>query len=136
MIEDQIDYDKPNTAGCGRMIIGLLLLVVLGYAVYLIRQASLKKEGQIVTAKVVDYAFGRGSASLIVTFDYNNEVYRKGAWTSVTTDRWPQLVGHSFPALYTAEEGVIMLLVYPEDFKKYNIKPDSISVWVRDHLMY
>ncbi|MCD2423907.1 hypothetical protein LQ567_14110 [Niabella pedocola] len=136
MMED-LGAKKSEAAIVRNIVICFLLLFALGSVVTCIRERSLKKDGKLVSAKVIDYTLGAGNrTNLTVKFDYNGISYERQAWTSVRSDYWSLLVGRSFPALYTEDEGVIMLLVYPEDFKKYNIKPDSISVWVRDHLMY
>ncbi|MBO9591677.1 MAG: hypothetical protein J7599_02135 [Niabella sp.] len=134
MIED-LRIKEPNTLVNRNIIICFAILAVLVYVMERKKWANFKEEGKLVTAKVVDYTLGKNN-SLEVLFDYNKKVYKKYAWTSVEAYKWSRLVGHSFPALYTEDEDVIMLLVFPEDFKKYNIKPDSIPVWVRDNLMY
>ncbi|WP_300604455.1 hypothetical protein [Niabella sp.] len=128
--------DESDGGGVGRKaIIGILLSFGLIFGWNYIRLERLKTDGRLIETKVVDYSFGRVN-HLTVTFKYGKEIYRKSARTSVRSDYWPRLVGRSFPALYSEKEDVIMLLVFPDDFKKYNIKPDNIPVWVRDSLMY
>lgn len=134
MIED-LRIKEPNTLVNRNIIICFAILAVLAYVMELKKWANFKEDGKLVTATVVDYSTGR-YASLTATFDYNKKVYQGKVQTSVLSEQWPQLVGRSFKALYSEKENMIVLLVFPEDFKAYHIKPDSISTWVRDHLVH
>ncbi len=116
-------------------VVGLIILVSFVLWVLIgrcINQNELKKNGVIVNVKVVSWTTpskGSSNGSLYGEFVYKSKKYRL---LSPTTYGWGlhNLIGRTFPAMFSAKNEKIEILITPEDFKKFKIPfPDSLK-WV------
>ena len=114
-------------------IIGFSLFFILIISFIIVRitlQNDLKANGIIVNAKIIRVAIGgKGSGGFICTLSYNNEAKETSTPTTLKKG-WYDMIGHTFPGMYSPKTGTLEVLITPTDFEKFNIPfPDSLK-WV------
>ncbi|MBK6829042.1 MAG: hypothetical protein IPG86_20270 [Chitinophagaceae bacterium] len=115
-------------------VVGLIILVsfVLWVIIGRCTNQNELKSGVIVNVRVVSWTTpskGSSNGSLYGEFVYKGKKYRL---LSPTTYGWGlhNLIGKTFPAMFSAKNEKIEILITPEDFKKFKIPfPDSLK-WV------
>jgi hypothetical protein len=114
-------------------VIGLIVLVSFVLWVMIGRftnQNELKKNGVVVNVRVVSWTTpskGSSYGSLYGEFVYKEKKYRL---LSPTTYGWGlhNLIGKTFPAMFSEKKEKIEILITPKDFEKFNIPfPDSLK---------
>lgn len=84
----------------------------------------------MVNAKIISWALpGKGGTvyNLSCEFDYNSKQYKLFSPTTYGGN-FDNLIGKTFPGMFSPSEEVFEILITPTDFEKYNIPfPDSLN---------
>ena len=108
-------------------IYAISILITIAFLLFGIRSRRIENEiqynGVIVTAKIVEYlptVKGMQSANYLCEFTFNDSVRRLVSPSSVKSNR-SDVVGKSFPALFSDRTNTLRILIYDEDFERYNV---------------
>lgn len=113
--------------------IGALIIVGLLIGVFLLfrndADSNLKKYGQVINGKTLNWAVGSKSFDLKYEFKYAGNVIVSS--NAIEKIRGLSIFeGKYFPVIYENGYGLSQILIDPDEFKKYNVPfPDSLK-WV------
>ena len=120
-------------------ILILLFVIAIAYLFVQYREEEnyLKKNGTVLKASVTGYTLSKSSLLIKYSFIYKQKSYydMKSAKQLQSRDVSKFLTGKSFPLILSKEDlENNALLIFREDFERYNlVYPDSLK-WVCDSL--
>ena len=110
-------------------------IIILVVILRITSQSDLKKNGLLVSAKITQVKIGGKTAGgYLCEFTYAGKIKESFTPTTVKHDRY-DLIGKTFPAMYSPKMETLEILITPTDFDKFNISfPDSLN-WVMPYAL-
>lgn len=113
----------------------ILALLVIGFIYVRGSEKDIKKNGVLITTKIVEYlppGKSMNYANYSCEFSYNGQLKRLTSKSRIQYNR-TSFIGSYFPAMYSAKSDAIRILMKPEDFEEFGIPyPDSLLNQVID----
>ena len=118
----------------------IAFLILLSFVLYVYfketgKYKKLREKGIITTGYITDFKnAAKTSHDMIYSFVYKGQKYNDNATgmeSSLVLNNKEKIIGKCFPVLFYKDDPKINdILMFPEDFKHYNLNfPDSLS-WV------
>ena len=128
-----IGRDKLIMKERTKNIIGFSIFFSIIILVIILRntsQSDFKKNGLLINAQIIKVVIGgKPAGGFLCRFTYNDEVKENSTPTSLKKGYF-DMIGKTFPAMYSPKMGSFEILITPTDFEKFNIPfPDSLN-WV------
>jgi hypothetical protein len=120
-----------------KSLIGMIVMIILVIAVFVwrkINQDDLKKNGIIVSTKILRVNYGgKVSGGFECLINYNGQQIERPSVSSIKSGRF-NFISKTFPGMYSPKTNTLEVLIAPADFKKFNIPfPDSLK-WVLQYI--
>ncbi|HXP51819.1 MAG TPA: hypothetical protein VN922_17820 [Bacteroidia bacterium] len=92
------------------------------------KNQTIKSHKKIALGTVTDYTPGQGSGHYLYVFYSNGKKYSIQNQGGGDID-WRGKIGLTYPVIYDSldPENYSELLIYPDEFKRFNINPDSLE---------
>lgn len=114
-------------------IFGICFILLIFLRIY--RQNDLKKDGVLVNAKILRVNFGgKVSGGFDCLINYNGGEKELSSPSSIRKGS-VDFIGKTFPAMFLPGTNVLVVLITPKDFEKFNLPfPDSLN-WVMPYVL-